>query len=375
MAKTRCVGILTAGGDSPGLNAAIRAVGKAALGRYGMEFVGFRDGFRGLAENRTMPLDKATLSGILTVGGTILGTGRDKPHRMEIDGQSRDMIPTIIENCEKNGVDALVCLGGGGTQRNALRLVKAGLKVVTLPKTIDNDVAMTDATFGFDTAMGIATEAIDRLHSTAHSHHRIIVAEVMGHQAGWLALGAGIAGGADVILIPEIPYQVERIAQAIRDRCGLGTNFSIVAVAEGAMSGADWNARRAAERKRAAAQSETDKQAAKLEMAAIDSRHEGNTMRLALQLKELTGLESRVTILGYVQRGGTPSAADRLLASRLGTAAARFVSEGVFGVMVAARGDGAEPVPIEQVAGKLKTVPLDHSWIQTARSVGTCLGD
>jgi len=375
MAKTIRVGVLTAGGDSPGLNAAIRGVGKAALGFYGMEFIGFRDGFRGLAENRTMQLDKATLAGILTVGGTILGTSRDKPHRMEIDGQNRDMTQAIVNNCKANGLDVLVCLGGGGTQRNALRLVKAGLPVVTLPKTIDNDVALTDATFGFDTAMGIATEAIDRLHSTAHSHHRIVVAEVMGHQAGWLALGAGIAGGADVILVPEIPYEVGRIAQAIRERSRHGSAFSIVAVAEGAMSGVDWHARQAAAQKRAAAQTETDRQAARLELEALDVRHEGNTMRLARQLEELTGLESRVTILGYVQRGGTPSPADRLLATRLGTACADLIAKRVFGVMVAARGNGAEPVPIEQVAGKVKTVSLDHPWIVSARRVGTCLGD
>ena len=340
-----------------------------------MEFIGFRDGFRGLAENRTMRLDKATLSGILTVGGTILGTSRDKPHRMEISGQTRDMTQEIVENCRKNGLDVLVCLGGGGTQRNALRLVKAGLPVVTLPKTIDNDVALTDATFGFDTAMGIATDAIDRLHSTAHSHHRIVVVEIMGHRAGWLALGAGIAGGADVILIPEIPYEVSSIAQAIRERSRHGTNFSIVAVAEGAMSGVDWHTRQAAEKKRAGAKTETERQAARLELGTLDAHHDGNTMRLARQLEELTGLESRVTILGYVQRGGTPSPADRLLATRLGTACADFIARGILGVMVAARGDGVAPVPIEEVAGKVRTVPPDHPWVETARRVGTCLGD
>lgn len=375
MAKTTRIGILTAGGDSPGLNAAIRGVGKAALGHYGMEFIGFRDGFRGLAENRTMQLDKTTLAGILTVGGTILGTSRDKPHRMEINGQTQDMTQTIVDICRSNGLDVLVCLGGGGTQRNALRLVKAGLPVVTLPKTIDNDVAMTDATVGFDTALGIATEAIDRLHSTAHSHHRIIVVEIMGHRAGWLALGAGIAGGADVVLIPEIPYEVGSIAQAIQERSRHGSNFSIVAVAEGAMSGVDWHARQAAEQKRAAARTETERQAARLELGAVDARHAGNTMKLAQQLEELTDLESRVTILGYVQRGGTPSPADRLLATRLGAACADFIHKGVLGVMVAARGDGVAPVPIEEVAGKVKTVPLDHPWIQSARRVGMCLGD
>jgi len=375
MAKLKRIGILTAGGDSPGLNAAIRGVGKAALGCYEMEMIGFRDGFRGLAENRTMRLEKASLGGILTIGGTILGTSRDKPHRMEIDGRKRDMTKEMLRNYQKLGLHALVCLGGGGTQRNALRLVQAGMNVITLPKTIDNDVALTDATFGFDTALGIATEAIDRLHSTAHSHHRIVVAEVMGHQAGWLALGAGIAGGADVILIPEIPYDVGIIAQAIRRRSKQGTNFSIVAVAEGAMSKEDARAFHAAEEKLAKGKSKVERQAAKLELRNLETEHSGNTLRLARQLEHLTKLESRVTILGYVQRGGTPSAADRLLATRLGTACADLVQEGVFGVMVAARGDGAVPVPLEKVAGKIRTVPLDHPWVESARRVGTCLGD
>ena len=250
MAKTKRIGILTAGGDSPGLNAAIRGVGKTALGFYGMEILGFRDGFRGLVEDRRLKLDKAALAGILTVGGTILGTSRDKPHRMLIDGRTRDMTDVIVKNYQKYELDALVCLGGGGTQKSALHLAKAGLNVITLPKTIDNDVAMTDSTFGFATALDIATEAIDRLHSTAHSHHRIIVAEIMGHRAGWLTLGAGIAGGADVILIPEIPYSVEKIAEAIRRRSRHGTNFSIVAVAEGAMSVEDARAFAGAENKR-----------------------------------------------------------------------------------------------------------------------------
>ena len=185
-----------------------------------MEVVGFRDGFRGLAEDRRVKLDTRALAGILTVGGTILGTSRDKPHRMLVDGEVRDMTAAIVETCRAAELDALVCLGGGGTAKNALRVSKAGLNVIMLPKTIDNDVAGTDATFGFDTALEVATDAIDRLHSTAHSHHRIIVAELMGHGAGWLALGAGLAGGADVILIPEIPYSVAAIAAAIKDAPG-----------------------------------------------------------------------------------------------------------------------------------------------------------
>jgi 6-phosphofructokinase 1 len=373
--KIKRIGILTAGGDSPGLNAAIRGVGKTCLTHYGMEIIGFRDGFRGLVENRRVKLDRSTLAGILTVGGTILGTSRDKPHRMVIDGRTRDMTETIVANYKKWGLDCIVCLGGGGTQKNALRLHEAGLNVITLPKTIDNDVAMTDTSFGFATAMDIATETIDRLHSTAHSHHRIIVAEIMGHRAGWLTLGSGIAGGADVILIPEIPYDVEKISEAIKRRNRSGTNFSIVAVAEGAMSRDDARALLAAEKKLERARTLHDKREAKIELAALEIRHQGNTMRLAKHLEELTQLESRVTILGYVQRGGTPSATDRLLATRLGSACGDLINEGVFGVMVAARGDGTEPVPLEKVAGKRKVVPPDHQWVETARRVGTCLGD
>ena len=375
MAKNKRIGIITAGGDSPGLNAAIRGVGKAAVGSYGMELYGFRDGFRGLAENLLFPLNKRTLAGILTIGGTILGTGRDKPHRMDVNGEMQDMTDVIVRNYEKNKLDALVCIGGGGTHKNALRLVEKGLNIITLPKTIDNDVAQTDATIGFDTALGIATEAIDRLHSTAHSHHRIIIAEVMGHRAGWLALGAGVAGGADVILIPEIPYDVRKVAAAIRLRSQHGTNFSIVAVAEGAMSVDDAKILAEAVRHKKNAKTKADKQLAKQELTELQARHTGNTWRLAKQLEELTQLEARVSILGYVQRGGTPSAGDRLLATRLGAMCVELINEKVFGVMVAARGDGAKPVPISDVAGSLKTVPAEHSWIQSARRVGTALGD
>ena len=374
MARPRRIGILTAGGDSPGLNAAIRGIGKAAIGHHGMTVVGFRDGFRGLAEDRFVRLD-GRLSGILTVGGTILGTSRDKPHRMLVGGEVVDMTDAVVRTYEKHRLDALVCLGGGGTAKNALRLVRAGLNVITLPKTIDNDVVKTDATFGFATALDVATDAIDRLHSTAHSHHRIIVVEIMGHRAGWLTLGAGLAGGADVILIPEIPYTVESIADAIGRRVRGGSNFSIVAVAEGAREPEDAEAFREAEARKRAASTAEEIQAAVGVLAAVEAAHAGNTLRLASQLEALTGRESRVTILGYVQRGGTPSAADRLLATRLGSAGADLIREGVFGVMVAARGEGTEPVPRDQVAGKRKLVPPDHPWVLAARHVGTCLGD
>ena len=374
MKRIRRIGILTAGGDCPGLNAAIRAVGKAAIDRR-IEVVGIRDGFLGLVENRTLPLDRQALSGILTVGGTVLGTSRVKPHRMEFKGRVRDVRDLVLAHCEQNGLDAVVCIGGDGTQRNALRLSEKGLRVITLPKTIDNDVVMTDTSFGFDTALGVATDAIDRLHSTAHSHHRIIVVELMGHRVGWLTLGAGMAGGADVILVPEIPYSVKQIAKAIRRRSDRGTNFSIVAIAEGALS-REYAARfKKAKARKSKARSRAALERARAELAELDQHHAGNTLRLAHRLEELTGLECRVSILGYVQRGGTPSAADRLLATRLGTACAGFIQERVFGVMVAARADGAEPVPLDQVAGNRKYVPLDHPWLAAARAVGTCLGD
>ncbi len=364
---TQYIGILTAGGDSPGLNAAIRGVGKTALA-YGMQIIGFRDGFRGLMENRTVALDSAALSGILTVGGTILGTSRDKPQKMPIGSKTMDMTDVMLETYRNHHLDALVCLGGGGTQKNAYHLMKHGLNVITLPKTIDNDVAMTDVTFGYDTALTIATEAIDRLHSTAHSHHRIIVVEVMGHNTGWLALGAGIAGGADVILIPEIPYDAEKVAASIRKRVRDGKGFSIVAVSEGAMP------QELSERIRLASKNVKSKKA-RAELAALEAERLTSTQKLTQQLEALTGLESRVTILGHVQRGGTPSPADRLLATRLGEACARYIHEGVFGVMVAARGDSTEPVPLDQVVGKRRVIPLDHPWLMTARNLGVSLGD
>jgi len=360
---SKLIGVLTAGGDSPGLNAALRGMGKSAIDAFGMQVLGFRDGFRGLMENRTIRLGSMELSGILTMGGTILGTSRDKPHRMPVGGKILDMTDVIEENYRNHHLEALVCLGGGGTQKNALRLKERGLNIITLPKTIDNDVAMTDTTFGFDTALGIATEAIDRLHSTAHSHHRIIVVEVMGHRVGWLALGAGLAGGADIILIPEIPYDINLLAEAVLKRSRSGKRFSIVAVAEGAVSKQD------------AGKPDKHKDDQSDGSTKQKTRLTSNTMRLARGLEKLTGLESRVTILGHLQRGGAPSAADRILATRLGTACTDLINEGRFGVMVAARGDGSEPVLLEEVAGKVKFIPVDHPLIRSARMVGTCLGD
>ena len=373
MAKT--VGVLTAGGDTPGLNAALRALGKSShSGGCDMQIIGFYDGFRGLLHDRTTQLDEKSLSGILTLGGTILGTSRDKPHRMLVGEKVMDMTGAMQEVYNRHHLDLLVCIGGGGTQKNAFRLHEKGMNILTLPKSIDNDVAMTDITLGYNTALGIATDAIDRLHSTAHSHHRIILVELMGHRTGWLALGAGIAGGADVILTPEIPYDVNKVAEAILSRSRGGKHFSIVAVSEGALSIADAKIFKELELEKGKAK-DKDREKVEKKLMEFQLGQSGKTMSIARQLESLTGLESRVTILGYVQRGGTPSAMDRLLATQLGTAAAECIQQNQYGVMVAIKNGNPHPVELEKVVNKRKTVPLDHHWFQTARRVGTCLGD
>jgi 6-phosphofructokinase 1 len=362
--QTQCIGILTSGGDCPGLNAAIRGVAKAAL-HNGTKVIGIQDGFRGLVENRTVPLEDKDVSGILTHGGTFLGSSRDKPHKMNMGGQIMDMTDVAVANLKKLHIDCLVCLGGNGTQKNAMRLhEKGGINVLTLPKTIDNDVAETDITFGFDSAMTIATEAIDRLHTTATSHHRAIICEIMGHSAGWLPLGAGIAGGADVILIPEIPYDLDKVVEHIRTRRHHNKRFSIIAVAEGAIS-----------------KEESDSKKKKPETPLIKEKNgvllvqESKTNRLAREIQQLSGVDVRVTSLGHVQRGGTPSATDRLLCTRLGTKAGQLLAEGIYNVMVAVRGQDCIAVPLEKVAGVTRTIPANHPWIETARLVDTCMGD
>ena len=370
----RSIGVLTAGGDSPGLNAAIRAIGKSAIRQHGFSVVGFLDGFRGLMQNRHVRLDSDSLSGILTVGGTVLGTSRDKPHKMDVGGEVLDMTGVMIENAAALGLDAIVAIGGGGTLKNAHRLAQHGLPMVTLPKTIDNDVFGTDTTIGFDTALTIATEAVDRLHSTAHSHHRIIVVEIMGHNAGWLTLGAGLAGGADVVIIPEIPYDLATIASSIEDRRAAGSTFSIVAVAEGSRP-TEYRIRQQQLRDRIASSEGEERERAKSMLDRLRRGALDHTTMLAKELEELTGLEARVTILGHVQRGGTPSHADRNLATTLGTEATRLVSEGVVNRMVAVRNERLLAVPFEEVAGKRKIVPPDNPWITAARRLGISFGD
>lgn len=361
----RTIGILTAGGDCPGLNAVIRGVAKAAM-HYGIRVVGIRDGFRGLIENRTMLLDNRAVSGILTQGGTFLGSSRDKPHKMPVGQKLVDMTDTVVRNYERLKLDCLVCLGGNGTQKTAFRLhQKGGLNVLTLPKTIDNDVAETDVTFGFDSAMAIATEAIDRLHTTATSHQRIIVCEIMGHDAGWLCLGSGIAGGADVILIPEIPYDLEAVARHLLRRQKAGKRFSLIAIAEGILSREEANARAAT--KRISPTLVAD--------GGVHLVQEAVASRLARQLQHLTGVEARVTSLGHVQRGGPPTPFDRLLCTRLGTKAGELLADGRFNIMVGIKGNECVPVPLKKVAGIKRVVPANHPWIKTARLVETCMGD
>ena len=399
--RPRCVGILTSGGDCQGLNAAIRAVGKTAINAYGMEVIGILDGFRGLVQNRSRRLTDDELSGILTLGGTILGTSRDKPDAFLMGDQVIDMTSTAVENYHRLHLDYLICLGGGGTQKNALKLLKRSedLRIITLPKTIDNDVAETDVSFGFDTAVEIATEAIDRLHSTASSHHRVMVVEIMGHKTGWLAAAAGLAGGADVVLIPEIPYSIDVVVADLIERSRKGKKFSILAVAEGALSQQEAQARDERERAKeqrngekagAAARKGKDKERAKESKAAARAREDKALapatalpvspplasvgVRIRDEIERRTKLQTRLTALGHTQRGGTPSATDRILATKLGTRTVELMIEGVSGVMLGVRGEQIVPVPLEQVAGKRKIVPLDHPLLESLRQLHICLG-
>lgn len=369
------IGLLTAGSDCPGINAAIRGFGKAAATAYKMEVVGFRDGFEGLVENKILDLSGPILSGILTAGGTILGTSRSIPQRMPLDNKFVDQTDAAIKSYKTNKLDALVCIGGKETQLAALHLKQAGLNVITVPKAADNDVPMTDLTIGFDTAREIATEALDRLHSTANANHRIIIVELLGMHSGWLTMGAGIAAGADVILIPEIPYDTDVISQAILKRNKEGKNFSIIAIAENARSKELVNFLERSRRLNQTMRKGKDQADVEAQLDEIKKQYTNETLLLGSRLEEVTHLTTRVSILGYLLRGGTPSAFDRLLATQLSEASAAMVSEGNFGRMVAYQGGKITSVALEEVAGRTKPMPMDHAWITSARQVGTCLGD
>ena len=367
------VGLLTAGGDSPGVNAAIRGFGKAITNEGNVELIGFRDGFTGLVEDRTMELSSNAFSGILTQGGTILGISRSLPQAMPTDKGPVDMTDQAVETYKRHKLDALVCIGGKETIKAGLHLSRAGLNVITIPKAADNDLPGTDKAIGFDTAREIATQAIDRLHTTANATHRIMIVELMGLHAGWLTLGAGLAAGADVILIPEFPYDMKLVVNAILDRKRAGRNFSLVAVAENARSQelVDFVERAA----RLKAQREAEgTQEVDQEVERISSSYSGETMLLARRLREETGLETRITILGSLVRGGTPTAADRLLATQLAEWSALMVVNGQFGRMARRLNDQMGSVPLEEVVDRHKVIPPDHAWIRGAYQVGTCLG-
>ncbi|HEX7432747.1 MAG TPA: ATP-dependent 6-phosphofructokinase [Anaerolineaceae bacterium] len=373
---TKKVGLLTAGSDCPGLNAAVRAIGKEAQGSFGMQITAFQDGFQGLVENRVFPIDGSSFSGILSMGGTILGTSRDKPDHLVIEGKGDfDGTEDAIRTYQKHHLDCLVCIGGKETQEAALYLMGKGLNVITLPKAIDNDVAMTDTTIGFDTALEIATESIDRLHSTALSHHRILIVELMGRNTGWLTLGAGMAGGADVIIIPEIAYDPEKIAQTILTRSQARKNFSIIAVAENIISQEYVSFFNRLEQANTRLRMGEDREKVAGQIKDFKNQQKGSTTYLANRLEKYTGLETRIAILGYILRGGAPSARDRLLATQLGTTCVSLIVDNHYGVMVASRDARPTPVPLDQVVGKAKPVPLDHPWIISARRVGTSFGD
>lgn len=359
------VGILTGGGDCPGLNAVIRAVAKTAMLQYKLEVWGIEDGFLGLIENRIHPLSLNDVSNILTRGGTILGTSnRANPAHFAVGKDEkgdlifRDVSEQAVKHARNIGLDVIICIGGDGTMTGAAGLAAHGLRLVGVPKTIDNDLMGTDITFGFQTAVSIATEALDRIHTTASSHHRVMLVEIMGRNAGWLTLHSGLASGADVILIPEIPYELDRVGAACVARSKRGKAFTIIAVSEGA-------------RPRGGAQI--------VQKIVKDSpdpvRLGGISQVLAGQIEREFGLESRATILGHVQRGGTPVAFDRVLATLFGHKALEMALAGEFNRLVVMQNGQITSVPFEVVAGKQRLVPIDHPLIAAARGVGTCFGD
>lgn len=334
------IGILSSGGDCPGINATIRGVGKTAITQYGMEVVGIHGGFSGLLNRDVEPLDEHSLSGILNLGGTILGTSREKGFREMLTSPDQEQSLLITQAYEELGLDCLVCIGGNGTQKTTNLLAQHGLHVIGLPKTIDNDIWGTEITFGFDTAVNIATEAIDRLHFTASSHKRVMLVEVMGHRAGWIALYAGMAGGADVILLPELGFDIQKINEAICHRAQKGKPHSIVVVAEGLKM--------------------PDKKKA--------------TDFLTHEIEAATGIETRKTVLGYIQRGGNPSPFDRILATRLGGYATELIAKGQFGCMVCVKDNRIDSIPLSEVAGKLKLVTPEHDLVVQGKRMGISFG-
>ncbi len=354
MTAIRCIGICTGGGDAPGLNAVIRAAVKSAILKYKWKVIGIPDGFDGLIwPEKSYELTLKDVSGILPRGGTILGTtNRGNPFKyctVENGKETtRDISDEVIANSRKLGIDAVISIGGEGSQAIALALYRRGMQIVGVPKTIDNDLSSTEVTFGFDTALTTATDAVDKIHTTAESHHRIMVVEVMGRDAGWIALEAGIAGGAHVILIPEIPFTIENVCQYVKQRESYGKRFTIVVVAEGV----------------------------KLPAELKENRRAGSVGNLVGNaIATSANKEVRVSVLGHIQRGGTPTAYDRILATRFGVAAVDLIAEGGFGKMVCLRSGRIEAVDIVQAIGQLKTVNPNGQLVQAAKAIGISFGD
>lgn len=355
------IGFLTSGGDCQGLNAAIRGVAKALYETLGedLELFGIRDGYKGLIHGEYFPLEISRFSGILAQGGTILGTSRQPFKEMRVIGPDGiDKVKAMKSTYRQMQLDCLVILGGNGTHKTANLLREEGLNVVTLPKTIDNDLWGTDMTFGFDSALEIASHVIDCIHTTADSHSRIFIVEIMGHKVGWLPLYAGIASGADIILLPEIPYDIDHVVETLNDREQKGKRFSILAVAEGAIS------------KEEAAMGKKE-----LKTYREKQNYPSISYRIAEEIRERTGKEVRVTVPGHFQRGGNPSPSDRVLATRFGAAAADLILKEQYGNMVALQNNQIVPVPLAEVAGKLKSVPPDLDLIHYAREIGIGFGD
>ena len=354
----RKIGLLTSGGDCQGLNAALRGIAKSLYTKLGagVELYGILDGYRGLMEGTFRKMEAQDFSGILTLGGTVLGTSR-QPFKL-IRAENEEKVESMRNNYGKWGLDCLVILGGNGTHKTANLLHQTGLNIVTLPKTIDNDIWGTDMSFGFHSAVENAAHVIDCIHTTATSHSRVFIVETMGHKVGWLTLHAGLAGGADVILLPEIPYNVESVAESLRRRTRQGKRFSILAVAEGAVSTDEAGLSKK--------QFRTERE--KMPYPSI-------SYRLAAEIEKMTGQETRVTVPGHFQRGGSPCPYDRVLATRFGSVAAELVVEEKYGRMVALKNDSIVSVPLEEVAGKLKTVPTDCELVRTASDIGISFGN
>lgn len=379
--KVKKIAILTNGGDAPGLNAVIRAIVKTGR-TYGVESYGYIEGYKGLLNNNYVKLDlQSNASGLLTKGGTIIGTSNNtnvfhyKVEKPDGTFEYQDLSDKCVQNIKDAGFDCIFTLGGDGTQKSSRDFSLKGVKTIGVPKTIDNDVAHTDMTFGYSTAVSIATEALDRLHTTAESHHRIMVLEVMGRYAGWLALESAIAGGADVALIPEIPYDINKVVEKIEERRNRGKEFTIIVASEGAMPKDG---------------TMTVKKTYNDGSGLDNVRLGGIGEKLANELEELTGMVARNTTLGYVQRGGTPCAYDRVLSTRYGTRAMELALQGIFNVLVTFKDGKMGYVPIEEVVGEnkvigaasgntkesnIRKVPMDHDFIRIARDLGMCLGD